>query len=178
MKKSGLVSFVPFALFFLLAWGLAVAVLHGGNGSKFATHVDESAPVTELPGLDESNKGFSSADWQGGAYLLNFFASWCLPCRAEHDAMLRLAAAGIPIVGVAYKDHAAAAIAFLRQEGNPYIVTADDGNGRAGIDWGITGVPETYLIDARGAIRMHWNGPLTQGVIDMQLMPLWKKLSP
>lgn len=174
------VAFIPLALFLLLAAALMVAVIRSGNEvpapSRFASHINDTAPLTDLPPLVPGAAGYSTADWKGGAYLVNFFASWCVPCRAEHALLMRLTAEKIPVVGIAYKDRAEAISAFLKQFGDPFHLVVTDADGRAAIDWGITGVPETFLIDADGRIRFHQAGPLTETVITNRIIPLWREV--
>jgi len=135
--------------------------------------IDKPAPVFVLPALEEGGAGISNADLQTGKpMLVNFFASWCVPCRAEHENLMKLAyEKGIPIIGIAYKNDAAKAREFLDELGNPYAKTGLDRDGRTGIDWGVTGVPETFLIDGEGIVRYrHW-GPIAGDTLEQRLVP-------
>jgi cytochrome c biogenesis protein CcmG/thiol:disulfide interchange protein DsbE len=135
------------------------------------------APEFALPGLGEF-KGFGAADLRsGGPMLVNFFASWCVPCVIEHPALMELAKAGLPIWGIAYKDTVAAASGFIAKHGNPYARVADDRPGQVAIDWGVYGVPESYLLDRAGVVRWRMAGPITPEIADEQLLPLLKALS-
>jgi len=108
--------------------------------------------------------------------LVNFWASWCAPCRVEHPYLMKLAAGGLPIVGLNYRDDPGDATGFLAQLGNPYIgVAAVDG--RTSVDWGVYGVPETYLIDGDGKIRLRIVGPVTKQVLERQLRPALSALT-
>jgi len=109
--------------------------------------------------------------------LVNFFASWCVPCRAEHDNLMKLAGElKIPIIGIAYKDDPKRSLAFLDELGTPFTKTAQDRDGRVGIDWGVTGVPETFLIDGDGIIRYrHW-GPIVGDSMEKRLLPQLREL--
>jgi DsbE subfamily thiol:disulfide oxidoreductase len=177
MTRRPWTVFLPLAVLLLLVAVLGVALKSGGGeGSKFAQHVGEPARATKLPLLGASQAAFATQDWLGRAYLVNFFASWCVPCRSEHDALLRLAKAGIPIVGIAFKDKPEAVAAFLGKEGDPYRAAAADKTGATGIDWGITGVPETFLIDSKGVIRFHAVGPLGDKTVAKELLPLWNEV--
>ncbi len=109
--------------------------------------------------------------------LINFFASWCVPCVIEHPELMALSRAGLPIWGVAYKDTAEAAGRFIDQRGDPFQRVASDQPGRVAIDWGVYGVPESYLVDAGGVIRWRNAGPITPGIAAEQLLPLLKALS-
>lgn len=106
--------------------------------------------------------------------LVNFFASWCLPCVEEAPELTRLAAEGVPIWGVAYKDTAAATAAFLGQHGNPFARIARDPDGTAGIEWGVYGVPETYLVDAEGVIRRKFVGAITPEAAASEIRPMMR----
>ena len=134
-----------------------------------------SVPDFTLPGLNGA--GFSSADMAaaGRPFLVNFFASWCAPCIEENPLLLRLQAEGVPIWGIAYKDRTQAALDYLKRHGNPYARLAEDAPGRVAIDWGLTGVPETYLIDGRGIVRWRMAGPLTAEMITTDILPLLRR---
>lgn len=172
-----ILAFLPFLLFAVLAAGLFLALGKPGlGGGKFAQHIGEPAPTTALPLLGEDKGQFTAANWQGNAYMVNFFASWCAPCRAENPLLVQLTQKGIPIIGIAFKDRSQAVRDLLGKQGNPFQMVADDADGRAGIDWGLTGVPETFLIDREGIIRFHFAGPLTNEIIAGQLLPIWEKI--
>jgi cytochrome c biogenesis protein CcmG/thiol:disulfide interchange protein DsbE len=108
---------------------------------------------------------------EGRAYLINVFASWCTPCRAEHPQLMALQAGGVEIVGVAYKDAPGATAAFLNELGDPFREIGMDPDGRFGLDLGITGAPETFVIGGDGAIRAVHRGPLTPEVIEATILP-------
>jgi DsbE subfamily thiol:disulfide oxidoreductase len=140
--------------------------------------IDKPAPPFDLPPLMEGGQGFKRADLQGQVTLVSFFASWCAPCRIEHPLVQELAQTpGLAVVGVNYKDKPEDAKAWLAQLGDPYKTVAVDAHGRAGIDFGLYGVPEAYLIDKQGVIRFKQIGPLSQDVIDKQLVPMVEKLN-
>ncbi len=138
--------------------------------------IDQPAPQFALPPLPGAERGFSSADLPGHVSLVNTFASWCAPCRAEHKVLTALAGSRrVPIYGIDYKDKAEAALAWIAELGNPYTrIGADDGH--VGIDWGVYGVPETFIVDREGRIRYKHVGPLTQGDIERTILPLVAKL--
>ena len=104
--------------------------------------------------------GFSDTDFGGRPIVVNFFASWCVPCVEEAEVLMGLKQAGVPLYGIAYKDKQAGTAAFLAKHGNPYARIGRDDAGLTGIDWGITGVPETYLVDKTGVVRWRFVGPL------------------
>jgi cytochrome c biogenesis protein CcmG, thiol:disulfide interchange protein DsbE len=108
---------------------------------------------------------------RGRPHLINVFASWCTPCRAEHPILMTLEGRGVPIVGVAYKDRAEATERFLGELGDPFLAVGQDPAGRLGLDLGIAGVPETFVVGADGRIRAVHRGPLTQEIVDQEIMP-------
>jgi cytochrome c biogenesis protein CcmG, thiol:disulfide interchange protein DsbE len=138
--------------------------------------IDEPAPKFELPPLPGEEQGFSSADLQGHVSLVNTFASWCLPCRAEHPVLNALAQMKrVAIYGIDYKDKGEAGAAWIKALGNPYTKVGAD-TGRVGIDWGVYGVPETFIVDRAGRIRYKHVGPLTQADVDRTILPLVVRL--
>jgi cytochrome c biogenesis protein CcmG/thiol:disulfide interchange protein DsbE len=136
------------------------------------------APDLSLPPLDGADRpAITAADLRntGRPVLVNFFASWCVPCVIEHPQLMKLSREGIPVLGVAYKDKPADALGFLQKHGTPYTRLGTDLPGRAAIEWGLYGVPETYLIDRDGIIRWRWAGPLTEDTLTAELRPLLKR---
>jgi cytochrome c biogenesis protein CcmG/thiol:disulfide interchange protein DsbE len=124
--------------------------------------VGKPAPAVDLPALAEGVPRLTLDAFKGQLIAINFFASWCLPCRAEHPILKQLTAEfGIPVIGIAWKDKPEESRAFLAELGDPYVATGIDEKGRTGIDFGITGVPETFLVDARGNVTYRFAGPLT-----------------
>lgn len=133
--------------------------------------LNKKVPPFSLPG----DPGFASTDLRGRPILVNFFASWCIPCVEEAGVLMDLKRQGIVLYGIAYKDKPAATDAFLARHGNPYAKLARDEPGRVAIDWGVTGVPETYLIDPEGIVRWRGVGPLTPDAIGGALQPLLRR---
>jgi cytochrome c biogenesis protein CcmG/thiol:disulfide interchange protein DsbE len=140
--------------------------------------IDKAAPAFSLAQLHESDRQFSPQDMHGKVWLLNVWASWCVACRQEHPALMDLAKqAVVPILGLNYKDVREDGINWLAEHGNPYVLSAFDGNGRVGIDYGVYGVPETFIIDKQGVVRYKHIGPLTAKIINDKLLPLIKELN-
>ncbi|HYH37758.1 MAG TPA: DsbE family thiol:disulfide interchange protein [Azospirillum sp.] len=140
--------------------------------------IGKPAPEFSVPGLRGSDGSVSNASFEGKVTLLNFFASWCVPCRVEHPLLMDLARnKSVRIVGVDYKDKPEDALVWLRQLGDPYGVIGADRDGRAAIDWGVYGVPESYIIDKQGVIRFKQVGPITEDVWRTEMAPLIKELS-
>jgi cytochrome c-type biogenesis protein CcmF len=138
--------------------------------------INKPAPAFDLPPLYQGQERVTAASLKGQVTLVNFFASWCVPCRAEAPLLTTLSKRGFRLVGIAYKDKPADAKAFLAQYGNPFVAAAADAEGRTGIDFGVYGVPETYLIDKHGIIRFKQAGPLTDEIIRNEILPLAEKL--
>ena len=140
--------------------------------------VGKRIPDFTLPALD-GFQGFGVSDVldQKRPMLINFFASWCVPCVIEHPELMALSREGLPIWGVAYKDTPAAAGGFIAQRGNPFGRVAADRPGQVAIDWGVYGVPESYLLDKEGVIRWRMAGPITAQVARDQLRPLLRSLA-
>ena len=134
----------------------------------------QRVPNFTLP-AQAPGQGFGSTDLANGKpVLLNFFASWCMPCAEEHAALMALAGVGMPIWAIAYKDRPDAAAQFIQQHGNPFQRIASDAAGRVAIDFGVSGVPETFLVDGNGTVRWHWAGPLDGPTIEHGLRPAWQ----
>ena len=139
--------------------------------------IGKPAPHFELPELREAAKTFSERDMRGKVWVLNVWASWCVSCREEHPVLLDLAASGaVPIYGLNYKDKREDGLAWLKGMGDPYRVSIFDFDGRVGIDYGVYGVPETYVIDKIGVIRYKRIGPLTPEIVKEKVLPLVREL--
>jgi cytochrome c biogenesis protein CcmG/thiol:disulfide interchange protein DsbE len=175
MNRRSWIFLVPAAVFALLAAGFYVGLGIDSNVLPSAL-IDQPAPRFALPPLPGGERGFSSADLAGHVSLVNIFASWCAPCRAEHAVLNALGQTKrVPIYGIDYKDKADAALAWIAELGNPYTrIGADDG--RVGIDWGVYGVPETFIVDRGGRIRYKHVGPLSQEDVERTILPLVARL--
>jgi cytochrome c biogenesis protein CcmG/thiol:disulfide interchange protein DsbE len=140
--------------------------------------IGKPAPAFTLARVDDPGQSVSSEDLRGRVWLLNVWASWCVACREEHALLLEFSKkALVPIYGLDYKDERLAGLRWLGQFGNPYAVTLSDPEGKVGIDFGVYGVPETFLIDKNGTIRYKQIGPITPEVLDKTLLPLIRKLN-
>jgi len=139
--------------------------------------IGKPAPVFDLPVLGESEQSLKPEDMLGKVWLLNVWATWCPGCRQEHDSLLRLQQRNLaPIVGLDYKDEPEKAEIWLTQLGNPYEVVVEDLDGRAAIDWGVYGAPETFIIDAKGVVRYKHIGPVSDASVARDLVPVIEKL--
>ncbi|MBV9521358.1 MAG: DsbE family thiol:disulfide interchange protein [Alphaproteobacteria bacterium] len=170
-----LVFLLPIALFALVA-GYLFLGLQRDPALLPSALLDKPAPDFRLVGL-AGQPGLARSDLAGGVALVNFFASWCAPCRVEHPLLMRLAAEQkIALFGIDYKDKPDDAARLLEELGNPYRRIGVDRDGRTAIDFGVYGVPETYLIDAAGRIRYRQVGPITAADWEMKLLPLLHRL--
>jgi cytochrome c biogenesis protein CcmG/thiol:disulfide interchange protein DsbE len=188
---------IPLGLFLVLVVFLAIG-LNRDPHEVPSPLVGKAAPTFQLEKLGSPGQSFSPADMRGKVWLLNVWSSWCVSCRAEHPLLVAFARqGGLPIVGLNYKevrgdgetdvsklDPAAEltltrsrAAAWLAQHGNPYTLSVLDMDGRVGIDYGVYGVPETYLIDKAGVIRYKQIGPITPEALAQKILPLAKQLN-
>jgi cytochrome c biogenesis protein CcmG/thiol:disulfide interchange protein DsbE len=140
--------------------------------------VGRPAPHFELPRLDQPATTFTQKDMLGKVWILNVWASWCPPCLVEHPVITGIAKSGLaPVIGLNYKDAREDALPWLARNGNPYQLSVYDAAGRIAIDYGVYGVPETYVIDRKGVIRYKHIGPLTPEIAQKKLEPLVKELN-
>ncbi len=174
--KSALRFALPLVVFIVLAGFLFVGL--GLNPREIKSpFIDKPAPSFQLPQLARAEQSFSPSQMRGEVWLLNVWASWCVACRVEHPLLVELAKKDVvPIVGLNYKDKRDAASGWLAQFGNPYKLSAVDSDGRVGIDYGVYGVPETYVIDKNGVIRYKQIGPVTVEALETKILPLVKEL--
>jgi DsbE subfamily thiol:disulfide oxidoreductase len=181
MKMQRSYTFIPVAVFFVLVgfFVYRLVLIEKGNMPNMIPSVMIGKPMPEftLPPLLEGQSPVSSASLKGKVLLIDMFASWCVPCRAEHPYLTETKDAGIVLFGVNYKDNPDEARSWLAKLGNPYDAIGSDRDGRVAIDFGVYGVPESYLIDKKGIIRFKQTGPLTPEDIHERLLPLAKELN-
>jgi cytochrome c biogenesis protein CcmG/thiol:disulfide interchange protein DsbE len=173
---------VPIAAFAALAAVFGFYLYQVGPGGKDISQVpsaliDKPAPAFALPPIEGRKDGFASADLMGKVSLVNVFASWCEPCKAEHPILMELARQGVPIYGINHKDQPEKALQFLANLGNPYRAVGADKDGRVSIDWGVYGFPETFVIDGQGRIRYRHVGPIRPEHVERIFAPLLRKLA-
>ena len=164
--------FLPVAVFLAIAlflvWGL---LIRGDRDVLRSTFIERPAPDFALPRLMEEG-GIAAADLKGdGPVVLNFWASWCAPCRAEHPDLMRLAADGVRVIGINYKNEPDRARAFLEQLGNPFEAVGVDESGRVGIEYGVAALPETFVLRGDGTILYKHVGPINPGDLDGKIRP-------
>ena len=175
-RRARLLLLAPVAGFIGLVAAFALG-LRNDPGLVPSPLVGKPVPVFALPPVTGRTLGLSSRDLQGQVSLVNVFASWCVSCREEHPLLMQLAHAGIvPIQGLDYKDKPADAARWLAAMGDPYTRTGADIDGRVGIDWGVYGVPETFVVGRRGIIAYKQIGPITPSILERQIAPLIARL--
>ena len=175
-----LLFLLPLIGFFVVAlWGGLALFRDGSARLPPSTLIDQPVPDFALPPVRAMDTdGLATGDLAGdGTVLVNVFASWCVPCLAEHPLLTRLAEEdGIVIHAINFKDTPADARAWLNQHGDPFARIGSDPEGRGGIEWGVTGVPETFVVDDSGRVRWRHAGPLTPAIVDQALLPLLAEL--
>lgn len=176
MKRA--LALLPLLVFAVIAVWMAVPLLRGTDPSELPSAlIDREAPDFDLPALPGRPAGFARDDLGGGPVLVNVFASWCAPCLAEHPLLTRLALEdGVTIFGINYRDRPEAALTWLDRHGDFYAAIGSDVDGRVAIDWGVYGVPETFVIDADARIRYRHAGPLTPDLVAEEILPLLRYL--
>lgn len=176
--KRSWVVFLPLGVFAVLAAVFLIMLLADRNTSTVPSAlIGQPAPETDLRPLDPTlSVGLNSQNFKGNVTLVNVWASWCAPCRQEHPFLMELAKDNrFVVAGLNHKDDPSNARAFLSELGDPYRVIGVDPNGRTSIDWGVYGVPETFLVDRDGIIRLKHVGPLTADAVRTVLMPAIEK---
>lgn len=180
-KRSLIVTLLPLLIFIALAGVFTMQLLSDRDASDIPSALlDKPAPMVDLPALGGMSfadgsavPGVLSADFKGQVTVVNVWASWCVPCRDEHPVMMQLAQdKRIHLVGLNYKDKPENAQQFLNSLGNPYAAIGVDSSGRAAIDWGVYGVPETFIVNREGTIIHKHVGPVTEQQLKTQLMPI------
>jgi cytochrome c biogenesis protein CcmG/thiol:disulfide interchange protein DsbE len=167
---------IPFFIFVALAGFFAVGLTKDPREVP-SPFIGKAAPAFRLEQLHEPAKSFSPQDMRGQVWLLNVWASWCVSCRVEHPLLVEMAKKNVvPIVGLNYKDRRDEGVQWLQKFGNPYVLSAYDLDGKVGIDYGVYGVPETFVIDKEGVVRYKQIGPITPEALEKKILPLIKTL--
>jgi cytochrome c biogenesis protein CcmG/thiol:disulfide interchange protein DsbE len=167
---------IPLVVFVLLASFFAAGLVHDPREVP-SPFIGKPAPAFKLAQLHDAQRAFAPEDMKGKVWLLNVWASWCVSCRLEHPLLVEMSKRGVvPIVGLNYKDRREDGLGWLAKFGNPYALSACDNDGRVGIDYGVYGVPETFVIDKQGVVRYKQIGPITPEALDKVILPLIRKL--
>jgi len=173
MKKA----YIPLGIFAVLLVFLAIGLTRDPHEIP-SPLIGKPAPLLTAPVLNKTGQTFSSKDMLGKVWLLNTWASWCVACREEHPILIEFSKTNpLPIIGLDYKDKDAQGLKWLARFGNPYQMAVTDADGRIGIDFGVYGVPESFVIDKTGLIRYKQIGPFTEESIRTKLIPLIKELN-
>ena len=172
MKR--LLFLLPVALFVALIGAFVLGLRHDPSHIT-SVLIDKPLPEFALPAV-RNNQGLASADFKGRPMLLNVFASWCVSCREEHGLLLALKQKGVVIQGLDWKDEAADGARDLAENGDPYVRAGNDASGRTGIDLGVAGVPETFVVDGRGRVRYKFVGPIDAEDWEHTLKPMLERL--
>jgi cytochrome c biogenesis protein CcmG/thiol:disulfide interchange protein DsbE len=168
---------VPLAIFIALVAFFAVGLTRDPREVP-SPFIGKPAPPFRLEQLHDGKLAFTPEEMKGKVWLLNVWASWCVACQAEHPLLVDMAKQKlVPIVGLNYKDKREDGIRWLKRYGDPYMLSAYDFQGQVGIDYGVYGVPETFLIDKQGVIRYKQIGPITREALDKKILPLIKELN-
>jgi cytochrome c biogenesis protein CcmG/thiol:disulfide interchange protein DsbE len=168
--------FIPLGIFIVLVGFLFVGLFLNPREVP-SPLIGKPAPMFSLAQLHAPGKTLGTPDMKGQVWLLNVWASWCVSCREEHPLLVELSKARVvPIIGLNYKDEPAAGMKWLQQNGDPYNLSVVDRDGAVGIDFGVYGVPETFLIDKTGTIRYKQIGPITVEALEKKIMPLVREL--
>jgi cytochrome c biogenesis protein CcmG/thiol:disulfide interchange protein DsbE len=169
-------ALIPLGVFAVLVVFLAIGLFRDPREVP-SPLIDKPAPPFSLAQLHQSSPVMTPADLKGRVWLLNVWASWCVSCRQEHPLLVELGKSGVvPIYGLNYKDQRDAALKWLDEFGNPYQASLVDADGRVGIDYGVYGVPETFVIDRNGVIRYKQIGPITPAALRDKILPLVREL--
>ncbi len=169
---------IPLGAFF----GLVVVLWFGLENAPRVRDVPspfigKPAPTINLPSLKDSAKTVTNDSFAGEVALVNVWATWCVSCRSEHETLMAFARTGVaPLYGLNYKDERDAALAWLQRLGDPYVANGFDPDGRAGIDWGVYGTPETFVIDRKGIVRYKHTGPISPRDLQEKILPLVNQL--
>ncbi|WP_116131835.1 DsbE family thiol:disulfide interchange protein [Tropicimonas sp. IMCC34043] len=177
MARLSPLMVLPPVLFLAVA-GLFYAGMIRDNPDSLPTALQgQEAPALAVVPLGDAPLLTDAALREGKVTLVNFWASWCAPCRAEHPQLMRMTEQGIPVFGINYKDKDDKALGFLNDLGDPFQLSAADPQGRTGLDWGVYGVPETFVIDGTGKVVLRFAGPITSDIMDGIIMPAIAKAS-
>jgi cytochrome c biogenesis protein CcmG, thiol:disulfide interchange protein DsbE len=167
---------IPLAIFLGLVVFFAIGLTRDPREVP-SPFIGKPAPAFTLTQLHDEKVAFTPADMKGKVWLLNVWASWCVSCRVEHPLLVEMSKRNVvPIVGLNYKDKRDEGLQWLAKFGNPYMLSAFDVEGRVGIDYGVYGVPETFVIDKQGVIRYKQIGPVTPEALEKKILPLIRQL--
>jgi len=167
---------IPAALFLVLVLFFARGLTRDPHEIP-SPFIGKAAPAFNVAQLHEAGRTFGPPDMKGKVWMLNVWASWCVSCRVEHPLLVEMSRRNVvPIIGLNYKDQREDGIGWLQKNGNPYLLSVHDVEGQVGIDYGVYGVPETFVIDKQGVIRYKQIGPITPEALETKILPLIRSL--
>ncbi len=176
MKKiKKIFTFMPFVVFLLIALAFYAGLKRENPDELPSVLIGNFAPKLNLTPLGEKEIPTVNDLKSNEIKFVNFWASWCLPCRAEHDIIKVITDSGYKVIGVNYKDKQKNALLFLDELGDPFFKVGSDTSGRTGINWGLYGIPETFILDSQGKVLLRHPGPITLSVFENKFLPLIKK---
>lgn len=175
MARVSPLMFLPPALFAGLALLFYVGMNRDDPDALPSAREGQPAPAMQLSRLGDAEPFTDASLREPGVKLVNYWASWCAPCRVEHPTLERLGREGVTIYGINYKDDPGKALAFLAELGNPYAAMGADTTGRTALEWGVYGVPETYVIDGDGTVILRFAGPVTSRVLEDRIRPAMQR---
>jgi cytochrome c biogenesis protein CcmG, thiol:disulfide interchange protein DsbE len=166
-----LLALLPVAIFGMLAFLFWTGMGKDDTKGLPSAYIGQAAPALTVEPFGATPLLSAEMLNADGVKIVNFWASWCAPCRAEHPNLMALAQMGVPVYGVNYKDKPDNAAGFLDELGNPFKALAADPSGRTGLDWGLYGVPETFIIDGNGRVVFRFPGPVTNEILQTKILP-------
>lgn len=177
MRRIPILALLPPLIFVALAGLFLGGMFRDDPDALPSTLIGQSAPAVELTPLGTGAPFTGDTLRDGEVKLVNFWASWCAPCRIEHPQLMALHDEGLPIYGINYKDDGPKALAFLDELGDPFVGTGADKQGRVALNWGVYGVPETFVLDGDGTVLLRFAGPITSTVLENRIRPVLEKAS-
>lgn len=179
MRQRHWIPIISFVLIAAILGAVLVSVLTGHHNPRTlpSALLNKPAPAFNLPSPLTGQPGLKTADLKGGIAIVNVWASWCPPCLVEHPQIIQLSKVpGLRVFGLNQKDRKENAARWLRTHGNPYAAIGHDPEGRVGLDWGVYGVPETFILDRTGKIRFRFAGPITKSILNSTILPVIRTL--
>jgi cytochrome c biogenesis protein CcmG/thiol:disulfide interchange protein DsbE len=178
MNTERIMQTLPLLALIFLAMSMGMSLFKGHSAKSRQAMLGQRIGAFDIPVLNNPSMHFSPKDWEGKIVIINIFASWCTPCKAEHEKIMELSKSiSVPVYGIDWRDKEPKATAWLQGHGNPYKLVGFDATGATTLPFGMTGVPETYVIDKEGVVRYHYAAALTEAMVKDDIIPLVEKLT-